>query len=349
VITEKENSYRPETYWQPSDIALANICGDIRKATVLDAAADGTLDRLSPIFFAERLTKAQRKENPPFAYRPGASGETLPPYRRDEVEILRLTINARWRLVTAVRARPVDGAILLRAVHDLRGKYTLPKERFERPLTHAEAFDLLLNLRDTEQPERPVVETLWDGVARNHGLVLAIEHLKFTSLYYPDLAREYRERALAWALEHAPVYPVMRGLPWIDPVSSSAMSLIVAAARGDADVVQDMLDRGVPASITMPPAWEAIVNQPIARFSSNDYIGHRLLEALGLLPLPEVAGVSALHLAARNGREEVLRLLLQHGADPRIGDARRRKPADHAGRHGHAELADVLLEAAVAA
>lgn len=53
-------------------------------------------------------------------------------------------------------------------------------------------------------------------------------------------------------------------------------------------------------------------------------------------------GFTPLMEAAYNGQVDMVEILLQHGADPRLRDGEGRTAADHAHAQGHASLAERL-------
>jgi ankyrin repeat protein len=57
---------------------------------------------------------------------------------------------------------------------------------------------------------------------------------------------------------------------------------------------------------------------------------------------PRADGDSPLHLAAMNGRAQVIRLLLAQGADPKSTSAEGKTAADYASEAGHSELVEIL-------
>jgi ankyrin repeat protein len=54
--------------------------------------------------------------------------------------------------------------------------------------------------------------------------------------------------------------------------------------------------------------------------------------------------LTPLHRASRSGREEIVRVLLEHGADPAARDKNRMTPLHWASARGHVEVARILLE-----
>ncbi|PIO56758.1 ankyrin repeat protein, partial [Teladorsagia circumcincta] len=52
---------------------------------------------------------------------------------------------------------------------------------------------------------------------------------------------------------------------------------------------------------------------------------------------------SSLHLAAQHGHDKLVRVLLEHHADPRLRNARFETPLDVAARTGHAVVCKILI------
>jgi cytohesin len=61
-------------------------------------------------------------------------------------------------------------------------------------------------------------------------------------------------------------------------------------------------------------------------------------------PNPNPFGFTLLHYAAMDGRHEIAKLLLEHGADPNIQDNNGRTPLHWAAWKGHLEVVELLLE-----
>ncbi|HSO68925.1 MAG TPA: ankyrin repeat domain-containing protein, partial [Arachnia sp.] len=108
--------------------------------------------------------------------------------------------------------------------------------------------------------------------------------------------------------------------------------LVAAARRGDAAEVSRLLDGGaeVPPSLVAETAglrhWDVV----------------RALVERGVAV--DVGNPSALHYAAAAGELEIVRLLLDHGADRELRDAQFGiAPGVWADHFGHAELAAYLL------
>lgn len=53
-------------------------------------------------------------------------------------------------------------------------------------------------------------------------------------------------------------------------------------------------------------------------------------------------GSTALHMAVKQGDVEVVKTLLQHGADPNLKNARGESPLDIAKEHGHDTIVPLL-------
>ena len=70
-------SYRPDSYWNPGLMVIANIKGDIRQANAIDRYLEGRLERLPSWYFAESLGQEQVEDV--ISQSPAwAGGESLP-------------------------------------------------------------------------------------------------------------------------------------------------------------------------------------------------------------------------------------------------------------------------------
>lgn len=72
-----------------------------------------------------------------------------------------------------------------------------------------------------------------------------------------------------------------------------------------------------------------------------------LLRVGPMLNAIDADGCSALHLAAQDGRADIVRLLKEHGCVDGLPDLKGRCPSDLARLHGHAAIARTLAEGAV--
>ncbi len=118
--------------------------------------------------------------------------------------------------------------------------------------------------------------------------------------------------------------------------------LHLAAAFADEETVRMLLERGADAHAR---SHNDLASKPlhacIARFGS-DASARDLIEYGANVNATQSGGITPLHLAAAQGKPQMVDLLLQNGASPtaRTGDGK--LPADLARERGHAQVAERL-------
>ena len=124
------------------------------------------------------------------------------------------------------------------------------------------------------------------------------------------------------------------------PVSRAAMELIRASEAGDLQAVKSMLARGAPMD-GKDARGKTAVFRAVSR--GHQEVTQALLEKGA--PVKDEAGADSLGEAALHGQIELVRLLLDHGADPNKKGWRGLTPMDAAIRSGHKEIKEMLLKA----
>jgi Ankyrin repeats (3 copies) len=124
------------------------------------------------------------------------------------------------------------------------------------------------------------------------------------------------------------------------PRAAGVPVLVRAAEREDLAIVRALVERGADVDQGRPGAlWIAVA----AHYPD---IVRCLLEAgADVDAAPPVSGHTPLHVAAMRGRDELVELLLAHGADPERRDAAGRRPLDWARQNGHRSAAGLLAAA----
>jgi hypothetical protein len=142
-------------------------------------------------------------------------------------------------------------------------------------------------------------------------------HSGFPAWRPSDAPAEIRDEALAWAARNGR--------------DAALHTLVERGASVDADVY-----RGTPL------AWAAFTGQSAA---IRTLVGLGAdVDRLGTFGGPEHGlGVTALHLAAQNGRLDAIRALLEAGADPKIRDSLYDSPPEGWAEHGEQPEAQALL------
>ncbi len=228
--------YRPDSYWNPGLMVIANIKGDIRQANVLEGYNDGCLERLPDWFFAESL-KPEKLEEAVSQSPSWAGGESLPDYLEDEVEIARLTLHPGRRDVIAIRARPLGDEIAYRLVSEWEPVEPCELTTSALPLTYQELVDLFESIC---LERYPLIIRWWMLVGAREVMIAAVASLKVTSLFYPELTDWYHAIACDTATTLLELYngvqanqPSLFGGPGTPAKAFSPLH--VAAIRGDVE------------------------------------------------------------------------------------------------------------------
>ena len=82
-----------------------------------------------------------------------------------------------------------------------------------------------------------------------------------------------------------------------------------------------------------------------ARFGKEAVAAHLLQAGASVSAVDNVDGSTPLHYAALNGKSSIVNLLLQANASPRAVNNDGDTPAQYAKQRGHGDLAAMLLEA----
>ena len=181
--------FRPKSYWRDAIMArLANIKGDIRRRTVLDAFNSGSAGRLEESMLQESLPENMReavgKIHPTYM-----GGEYLPDSEENEVEIARVRLMSTTGDVFSVRARYDGKYIYYRVVDEYESDLKASPERSERPLSFEELIALINGIEGASDNGNGLT-----SVFRDEGA--SPDFVNVSSIFYPDLERWYREEAV---------------------------------------------------------------------------------------------------------------------------------------------------------
>lgn len=130
------------------------------------------------------------------------------------------------------------------------------------------------------------------------------------------------------------------GVPLESRDSEGRTALHVACWQGSVDIVDLLLKHGAN-----PNAQDTEGRPPMhsVAWTGHDKVGHRLLEASGVnIDLACHQGATALSIAAQEGHVNIVKMLLQKGANPNHIDKYGRSPVKVAGRHGHVTIVQLL-------
>ncbi len=138
-------SFRPKSYWKDSDplsAILRNVTGENRRRMITDYWNAGCLEELDTALLNDELDSETRESlggiHPSFM-----GGEYLLGFLPGEVEIARICLQSTTSDVITLRARPVPSGIAYRIADEYDGRFTLPINTSESPLTLLEVINQL--------------------------------------------------------------------------------------------------------------------------------------------------------------------------------------------------------------
>jgi hypothetical protein len=132
------------------------------------------------------------------------SGEYLPDFEGDEVEIARVTLASVMGDVISIRARRQGARIHYRIVDEYEGEtvYSCEPADSELPLTMRELIELMDNARgEGMYPDYGTgLTTVWRDFHADNGSSPdeMVRFVRVSSELYPDLHRYYDAEAAAW-------------------------------------------------------------------------------------------------------------------------------------------------------
>ncbi|KAK4174654.1 putative ankyrin repeat protein [Triangularia setosa] len=148
------------------------------------------------------------------------------------------------------------------------------------------------------------------------------------------------ETPLAWAVRHRHAALARRILHTAEGIDvNRGDPLHLAVTSGQHDVVRLLLDKGAGFS---QDSWRVAAELGHAKVVRVLLVKRSFTSFTVESKDPE--GRTALHLAARHGRESTVRVLLHHGADVESLDSSRQIPLHYAILRGHEVVARVLLD-----
>ena len=190
-------NFRPDRYWETSEAVHANIKGTFRRRWIEDAGAAGVLEGMPASVFADDVTQSDRISMGVAI--PGAdSGEYLPDYKQQEVEIVRFTINSTLTDVIAIRARPLKGRITWRIVQDNPfGRMRLTRLATKQPMTFRELTDMLDTIKCDWGPDW-ITESWIDAFIEGRELDDMSNWIMIESCFYPEIEAWFANRLRNW-------------------------------------------------------------------------------------------------------------------------------------------------------
>lgn len=142
---------------------------------------------------------------------------------------------------------------------------------------------------------------------------------------------------------HAPVvrFLVEQGLSFRDCTTDGETSLMLAAQSGDAETIGVLVDAGVPVNETATGFWQGHTALDFAARDGKLEAARELLDR-GADPNTSRAHRTALIWAAENGRLDMVKLLLRRGANPDLKGNASASAEEQARSAGHAAVAELL-------
>jgi hypothetical protein len=196
--------FRPDCYWTVPERMSANIKGEFRRIRIEEAIKLGIVnsvpeevfaDSLDPLF-VEQLSMGQ----PCFT-----TGEHLPDYLDDEVEIARMVFGEGTWSVTSVRARRVGALIYYRVVDEEQNPLVWSPRSSDKPLDFQQLVELIngLHLEGYEDlGSGPNAIRDIHFPANMMAPVEAADFIRVYSPYYPFLELHFQEQAFRWLGRH---------------------------------------------------------------------------------------------------------------------------------------------------
>jgi uncharacterized protein len=118
--------------------------------------------------------------------------------------------------------------------------------------------------------------------------------------------------------------------------------LHLAAAFADEGTVRTLLDAGADVSQISSTALRNQALHAVLALSKDAAVTRLLIERGADVNAVQAAGYRPLHQAATTGREDLVRMLLDAGADKTAGCDRGKTPEDYARERGHPAVAEML-------
>ena len=122
-----------------------------------------------------------------------------------------------------------------------------------------------------------------------------------------------------------------------------ATAIYIASQNGRSVVVSTLLTSGADPNVGLRiNDWTPLM---VASGKGHTEVMKQLLKHTDInINYQAVGGITALHLASQNGHIDIVRILLESGADSRLVDSEGRSPLVHASRFGHRDIVKLFNE-----
>ena len=192
--------FRPDCYWTVPERMSANIKGEFRRARIEEAIKLGIVSAVPEEVFADSLdpefVEYLSMGQPCFT-----TGEHLPDYLDDEVEIARMVLGEGTWSVTSVRARRVGDQIYYRVVDEVQTQLAWSPRSSETPLDFGQLVELINGLHPEGHEDLGTGPDVIRDIHFPADTVPPAEvadFIRIYSPYYPFLELHFQEQALRW-------------------------------------------------------------------------------------------------------------------------------------------------------
>jgi Na+-transporting methylmalonyl-CoA/oxaloacetate decarboxylase gamma subunit len=116
--------------------------------------------------------------------------------------------------------------------------------------------------------------------------------------------------------------------------------LVFASASGEGNMVKRLLQAGADPNVEFNKAGYTLLMD--ASFEGLTPVAHDLIKAKANINAVDNQGQSALHYAAKEGHRELIKLLIDRGADSSIADKNKMKPLDYALKYHDSSIRELF-------
>lgn len=174
--------FAPESYWPTHGEAIKNPTNELSRR-IEHAIDTGDWSDVKP---------------PPTAFG-SRGGDYLPPFKRKEVEIARLSLDSTTWDVISIRARPTSRGIAYRVVDEYNSEYSFRPKSSRRPLSLSDLISIINDLKVGDQSSSPcAIRDRQGDLDDEESIMRGRDFVIATSTIYLGLEPWFREDAELW-------------------------------------------------------------------------------------------------------------------------------------------------------